>query len=55
MKPFVGGQDGPWLDGDRGEHPAAYVPGAPVWEPAEGLDAFFPDLSADRAADDVED
>src|SRR5262245_63944375 len=43
----------PRFDPDRGEHPGAY-PGAPVWEPGEGLDAFFPDHSASTGDDDEE-
>jgi hypothetical protein len=39
---------------DRAEHPGAYYPGAPVWEPGEGLDAFFPDSAADVETDDDE-
>jgi hypothetical protein len=40
---------------DHGEHPGSYDPGAPVWEPFEGLDALFPDASADPDANDDED
>jgi hypothetical protein len=43
----------PRFDPDRGEHPGAY-PGAPVWEPWEGLDAFFPDASFSSDRDDDE-
>ncbi len=55
MKALVDGVGGLQFDPDRGEHPGSYCPGAPVWEPGEGLDAFFPDASADADADDGED
>jgi hypothetical protein len=43
------------VDPDRGKQPGAYYPGAPVWEPWEGLDAFFPDASTDLDTSDDED
>ncbi len=43
----------PRFDPDRGEHPGAY-PGAPAWEPGEGLDAVFPDGLSTPSRDDDE-
>ena len=51
MKAPVEGAGPIRFDPDRGEHQGSWYPGAPVWEPGEGLDAFFPDADPDGDGD----
>ncbi|HEY7514490.1 MAG TPA: hypothetical protein VIC87_08430 [Vicinamibacteria bacterium] len=54
MKAESGRRD-PLLLPDRDQAGPYYPAGAPVWEPFEGLDALFPDASADPDTHDDED